>query len=325
MPTAAAPRGSAIQLALGVESTFGTAPSGDWQLTPVYNDGLSDPQPNEADPILGTTRNNARDSTVPAPGLPNGVTGQLEVPLDLNHLWFWLKSALGAPQSSGSSDYTHVFTSGLEVLPHYSLERKNTSSLYLLRTGILAHMLSGEASRRPGYDRVKVDVTGRKESKLTSTGAGTPPAILARVPVLAAIPVLKLGGSAVADVISVSWAYNNGAKLQEYLGDSEGRPTGHDLDDPATFEVTVRSRYRNSTLYDAAKAMTPSSLELLWQNSSVRSLSLLAPVATPEPTGVPVTGPGRFEASIKYTCAQDASNPMLTATLKNGLAATAYA
>lgn len=326
MPTAAAPKGKLSEVLLKDESTYGTAATGNYQKTLIYEDSLDDPEPFENDPILGVAQNNARDQADPAPGLPEGVGGNLVVPLDLNHLWFWLKGVFGAPTSSGDDpDYTHTFVSGGEVLPHRTIERKAASAIFFQHTGMLANTLAFEASRRAGYDRVTVGMLGRKQAKITSTGGGTPPTILARDPVAAFLPVFKMDDVAVADVISVSASYDNMATPQDYLGDSEGRPTGHDLDGEAVFSGSVRLRFRNAAMYDLAKAKTVFDYKLLWQRTSVRSLLLQAPRCRLAPAGVPVTGPGRIEQSFNFTASQSSSAAMLTAVLKNGLAAAAYA
>jgi hypothetical protein len=64
---------------------------------------------------------------------------------------------------------------------------------------------------------------------------------------------------------------------------------------------------------------------LLWQKSAARSLSLQAGRVRLEPTGVPVNGPGRIEQNFNFVAAQSGSAAMLTAVLKNGLAAADYA
>jgi hypothetical protein len=326
MATAAAPRGKLSEVLLKDESSYGTAASGNYQKTLIYEDTLDDPEPFEGDPILGVAQTNARDQVDPAPGLPQGVAGNIIVPLDLNHLWFWLKGAFGAPTSSGADDdYTHTFVSGGEVLPHRTIERKAAAAIFFQHTGMLVNTLAFTASRRAGYDRVTVGMLGRKQAKITSSAGGTPGAIIERDPVPAFLPVLKIDTVAAADVISVEATFNNQATAQDYLGDAEGRPTGHDLDGEATFSGSMRLRFRTAAMYDLAKAKTPFALELLWQKSATRSLSLQAPRVRLEPTGVPVNGPGRIEQNFNFVAAQSDAAAMLTAVLKNGLDATAYA
>lgn len=328
MATAAAPRGKLSEVLLKDESAYGTAATGNYQKTLIYEDSLDDPEPFENDPILGVAQTNARDQADPAPGLPQGVGGNLIVPLDLSHLWFWLKGAFGAPvtvEDVEDTDYTHTFVSGGEVLPHRTIERKAAGSIFFQHTGMLVNTLAFTASRRAGYDRVTVGMMGRKQAKITSTGGGTPGDIIARDPVPAFLPVLKIDTVAVADVISVEATFNNMATAQDYLGDSEGRPTGHDLDGEATFTGSMRLRFRTAAMFDLAKAKTPFAFELLWQKSAARSLSLQAGRVRLEPTGVPVNGPGRIEQNFNFVAAQSGSAAMLTAVLKNGLAAADYA
>jgi hypothetical protein len=254
------------------------------------------------------------------------LSGNITAPLDLNHLWFWLKGAFGAPTTTGSgSDYVHTFVSGGEVLPHRTIEAKRTSALFYQRTGCLVNSLGGDMARAGGFSRISVGIMGRKETKLTSTSGGTPPSILDRDPLPAVIAALKIDTVAVADVISLNYSYSNNARAQDYLGDSEGYPTGHDMDDPATFSGSMRVRFRNSTHYDKAKAGTLMAFELLWSKSSTRLLSLAAPLVRFDPVGVPVTGPGRIEQTFNFKAEQDSSHAMLTAVLKNSQAAAAYA
>jgi hypothetical protein len=325
MPTAAAPRGQLVELLLKSETTYGTAATGNYQKTPIYDDQLADLAPLEDDPILGSPRQNFRDMTQPAPGLAQGVAGNLAVPLDLNHSWFWLTGAFGTPAESGAGDYTHTWSSGGEVLPHRTIESKRKSDVFLQRTGCLVASLSGSLSRRGGFDRMTVGILGRKETNLAATGGGTPPAIHVRDPLTAVLPVLKIATVEVADIVSLDWTYNNGATPQDYLGDPEGYPTGHDLDAMATFAGTFRARFRTDTLYDQARAGSAFAMELLWERSATRSFSLQAPNARLDPVGVPVSGPGRFEMTFNFRAEQDNDSPMLTAVLKNATAAAAYA
>ena len=325
MPTAAGPRGQTTEMLLKDETTYGTPATGNYQKTFVYEDSLEDLAPQEDDPLLGTARQNQRDTTPPVAGLKQGVTGNLVVPLDLNHLWFWLKGAFGVPITTGTTDLTHTFTSGGEVLPHRTIEGRRQAAVFLQRTGCLVNTIGSELSRQGGFQRVSVGILGRKETKLVATGGGTPPAVLARFPILNVEPVLKMDTVVVADVISVSWTYDNKAAPQDYLGDVEGYPTGHDLDAMASFSGSIRARFRTAALYDMAKANTAFAMELLWQRSSVRSFSLQAPVVRFDPVGLPVTGPGRIEQSFNFHAEQTDVAAMLVAVLKNGTAAAAYA
>jgi hypothetical protein len=136
--------------------------------------------------------------------------------------------------------------------------------------------------------------------------------------------VLKLNALEAADIISLSWSYSNGATMQDYLGDPDGYPMGHDLDTPATFSGSFRARFRTDALYDGARAGTAYALELLWEKSAARSPSIAAPIVKLDPIGLPVSGPGRVEIAFNFRAEQSAGAAMVAVTLKNGHAAADY-
>ena len=318
MATQAYPRGRIAELLLKDETNFGVAASGNYTKTPFYSHTLEEKQPYEDDNILGGSRTNDRDPLAPAPGLPT-MQGNIVVPLDCAHLGHWLKGALGAPVTTGgTSDYVHTFSSGGEVLPHRTIECKVASALFMQYLGCLVNKLNFEAARGAGYDRVTAEIMGKKETKLTSTGGGTPATMVAREPVVKAIPIVKISSVAVDPVISCSAEYNNNAAAQNYIGSAY--PAGHDLDAIPTFTGSLRIRMRDATIYDLAKAQGAQSLELLWQTSATRSLSLFAAAVRFEPTGVPIEGPGGIEQTFAFRAEQTVSAAMLVATLKGPVA-----
>lgn len=321
MATAAAPRGSAAVALWKQESSFGTPPSGDYTRLPFYTDTIEEKQPWESDQILGTALTNARDPSDPAPGLPNG-GGQVTWPLDLAFAGFPLDMVFGAPDTTGTDpNFVHVFSSGGDVIPHWTREKKVGASLFSQAVGIAGKKITFDIGRKAGYDRIVVDYLAKKETKITSTAGGTPADMPARVPVIAALPVFKLNTVVVADLISMNLVYDNGIVEQDYLGDANGYPLGHDTDDEPTCTGSMRVRLRGTGLWDQAKQLpaTISSAagEILWQINANRSLSLAMAAMWLEPAGVPVTGKGRIEQTFNFRCSQTAAAAMLVATLKS--------
>lgn len=315
MSTAFTPRGMAVSANFKDETSYGVLPTGNWTPTLFYSHSLEEKQPYQDDNLIGQTQNNNRDVNSPEPGLPQ-LAGDIEVPLDLAHVGDWLKMAFGAPASSGvSPNFTHVFTSGGEVLPHRSIECKLNTSLFYNYTGLIASKLSFALGHAAGYERLTVSLMGKKENKTTSTQAGTPTAIKARVPVIKAIPVLKIAGTVMGSVISVKGDYDNGIVPQNFIGDQY--PQGHDLDQMAKWSGSCEVRFRDATLYDLAKAQSAQSFELLWQNTANASLSLFSSACRLEPFGVPVKGPGGITASLNWRAEQSAAAAALVATLKS--------
>jgi hypothetical protein len=316
MPTAAAPRGKTVTLLMKDESNFGSPPSGDWTQTFVYSWCKGGARPLERDPLLGTARQNNRDATQAAPGLPTFDGAGVSVPLDLAHFGWWLKGGFGAPVTTNvDDDYTHVFTSGKEAIPYRSAELKLAASWFRQDVGLIVGGFDFDLGRKAGFDRVGVKLMGQKTNKLTSTGGGTPSAPWARVPVPATLPIVKINGTAVGRASSVKASYDNKAAEQNFVGNEY--VSGFDLDDDATWNGTFGVRLLDSTYRDLAAAGDAFSLELLWQISSVLSLSILSPATRLALAGEPITGPGGIQAEYQFEAEQDDTNPMVTATLKN--------
>ena len=117
MATAAVPRGETVDVLIKDQTAFATAAAGNYTKTFIYSHTLEEKGTLDDDPLLGQLRSNDRDQTAPAPNLPS-LSGAVVAPLDFNHVGIWLKGAFGSAAVTGASDpYTHVFTSGANVLP----------------------------------------------------------------------------------------------------------------------------------------------------------------------------------------------------------------
>jgi hypothetical protein len=319
--TSFSPRGDASTILRKAEATFSTAPSGNWPPVTIYSHSLEEKQPFVEDPLLGQARNNNRDPLAPAPGLPV-LQGDVIAPLDLAQLGYWLTDVFGAPSTSGTTpDYTHVWTSGLEVLPSVAFETKLNTSLFLQHLGLQASKFGFNIGSQGGYDTATVSYIGAIENKITSTAGGTPAAIAARSPLPKAIGLVKVNGTAAGSLMNFKADYENGLKPQLFAGSA--RPVGFDLDGIPSLKGSLGFRFRDATFYDLAKPISPAvvpatvSLEALWTISSVRSLSILMPACRIEPAGVPIKGPDGLEWSANIRAEQSSSAPMVTVTLRS--------
>lgn len=320
MPTAQSPRGATVEIYHKEQTDFKTAATGNYSRTLAYSYGLTEAKPFEQDPLLGLTKHNTRDQTEPGPGLAE-LSGDVVVPLDFGHLGYWLKTGLGAPQTSGSDpNYTHVFASGAVALTERTIERKLVASggnIFIQHVGVFVNSIAIQASRQAGYGRLTLGCSGYAENNLgASSGAGTPAALVARDPIAAALGIYKID-TVQAAVLEVNATYNNNLAMRDETGDA--RISGFDIDE-ATLTGTIRLRFRNSTLYDAAIAGTSHAGEILFQKSANRSLSWAMPVVRLERTGVPTEGPGGIEQTFNLRAEQTDAAAMLTVTLKGGVA-----
>ena len=321
MATAAAPRGSSAVALWKQESSYGVAASGNYARLPFYSDNIEEKQALADDPLLGLALQNPLDPSDPAPDLP-AAAGQVVWPLDLAFVGFALDMVMGAPVTSGSNpDYQHIFSSGLAVIPHWTREIQLGASLFSQVTGVIGKKMTFNIGRKAGYDTVAVDYLGKKETKLISSGGGTPAAMPARVPLIAALPIFKLDSVQLGDLISATIVFDNGIVEQDYLGDAAGYPLGHDTDGVPSLTGSIKVRLRTPTLWDQAKQL-PAALdsalgEFLWQISASRSLLLSIGKMWFEPAGAPIANKGRIEQTFNFRGSQGASTAMLVATLKS--------
>jgi hypothetical protein len=319
MPTSALPRGKTVNVLLLDEVTFGTPVADDYLSTFIYSHTLEEKEPFESDPLLGVERNNNRDTTEPAPGLPDGA-GDIVAPIDFNHIGLFLKGAMGAATVTGVADpYTHVFTSGLEVIPTRTAQIQVASNLFFQYAGVFVNKLSFDIGRAAGFDRVTAACMFKKETKLTATAGGTPDAAWALDRAAKTLPIFKMSGSQAGFVVGMKAEYDNKAKALSFVGDRY--ISGIDLDEEATFTGSIDVRFKDSTYYDLSVSGAAFPGEILWSKSGNRSLSLAAPAMRLERKGLPISGPGGITQTYNFRCEQTADDPMLTATLKSLVAA----
>jgi hypothetical protein len=321
MPTSALPLGQATTILMKDETTFGTAATGNFTQTYIYSETLEELAPPENDPLLGIPRQNDRDQTAKGQGLSE-VKGQIIVPFCFNHIGPWLKGAFGAAADTGASDpYTHTFTSGGAVLPHRSIEKKLSSNVFYLFDGCLVNKLAFDIGRRPGYDRVTVDIMGRKEAKFSNTQGGTPATAWALSQSLGVTGIFQTGaGVQVTNVTGLRAAYDNKAKTLDYIGDQ--RIAGHDLDDSPTFEGEIDFRFLDDTYGALARAKTAlTTPTIFWSVGATRRLTMTPGVMYLEQASAKIAGPGGIKQTFKFWCEQNSSTPMLTLALKSLVAA----
>jgi hypothetical protein len=317
MATSALPRGKTTTLLLKSESVYGTPPIGNWTQTFAYSHASDFKMPFDDDQLLGLDRHNNRDATEPAPGLVT-FDDSIVVPVDFNHIGVWLNALFGDGEVTGEADpYTHVFRSGLEVLPWRSHEWKLSNALFEQDVGLVGSKLDIEMSRAGGFQKATVALMGQTQNKIAASGGGMPEAPWARESCSAATGVFKVGGALAANIMSVKASYDNKLTPQDYLG-NELR-SGFDLDNEATFTGSIDLRFTDSTYYDLAVAGTPFTGEMLWSKSASRSLSLYATAMRLEPVGIPIQGPGRIQQTFNFRAEQTADAAMLVATLKSSV------
>jgi len=298
-----------------VESVYGTPPSGNYARLPFISDNLGSSFNTIESPVLGQ----GREPVQPADGTID-VGGTIVVPLETRAIGVWLKHLLGAPVTSGSGPYTHVFTSGAAALPSLALEMALTDlGVYLMRAGCMVNTLdinmSADGNAQP---QMSLGMLGKSEAKATSSGAGTP-TTFSYTPFNAFSGTLKRNGTALGNVTDATFQYNNGNQAFRVLGSGQAIG-GVDIGLPqCSGNVTVR--FDSTTLYDDAIAGTGLVLDFIYAIDVSNSLTLEITNARIGKGPQNVSGPGGITSQMDWRGYKDSGSAhMLTATLVNDVA-----
>lgn len=319
MPTTPQTRGRGSTMFVGFQTAFGTPAAADgYQQTPFYRQTLSETTPRESDPLLGLDQANGRDATDPVQGLPEH-SGEVEVPLCLNHIGLWLRLALGDPTTTGdASDYQHVFTSGTPTLPTGTAEVALAANDVRQHVGLAVQSMRVNVADEAGTQRVTFAIAGQRENLLTATAAGIVPAMMPLAELKRTRAAVFLDGAALGALLACDFTYTTGVTMDRFV-DGNDYPSEAALTDEATNGGTMRLRYKGQAFEQRAIADSTHALEFRWVISATRSISVLMPRVRFGRAAPPIEGPAALEQSIPFMAAQGAAN-MLTVTLKNGIA-----
>lgn len=318
MATASIALGQLSDLLFKVESAYGAAPSGNWQKAHFYKASLRETKPLENDPIIGSIYDNFRDPGAFAPALSDH-GGTIELPLCLNQIGDWLSLVFGAPTTTGSTNYTHVFESGALTLPTYAVEIKPIAGDYRLHTGVAARSLTFDLADVSGMQRMMLDTLGYGEAIAGSSAGGTPSAPRTYAPFKATGAAVKLDSTAVGVLLSAKFTYETGLVQDRYV-DTLDKFGAAVLAEQAQLSGELRVRYAGATYDSLAAAETEKTLGIEFVVGANNSLILTSPAVRFARAGVAIEGPGGIEQTLTFRARQTTGAPMLTATLKNQVA-----
>lgn len=288
--------------------------SGTWQTLAAYERSEGETRGKEADPLLGQGFYNGRDPLANAPALPEG-GGQIVVPVCLRQFGYWLSLLLGAPATTGSGPYTHVFESGKTTLQCMAYSKELVpSSLYKRGRGLMVDTLAFNLTKESGYPRATLGTKLRDEVKATSQVSGTIASALSLLRVPNAKPYVKRNGSA-APVTGLSFNYGNQLERFDPLNGTEYP----DVFDPGdvTLGGSFTVRYEDATYDDLADADTAQPWSFGWSIDSNNSLDFTLNAVRIARQPLPINGPGRLLATYNILPEQKSDAPAVTVTLKN--------
>ena len=311
--------GANASLLLKRETAYGTQASGNYVRMPFNRCSLGSEQGLIDDPVLGQ----GRDPLAPLRDVIND-EGDIVVPVDPRYLGFWLTGLFGDPASTDNLDGTfdHVFASGSDVLPSYSIEiGMGQVPAFFLHGGVVLNSIALEF-QRSGAAAATLGAIAQGETRNNASQGGTP-STLAFTRISQFQGSITRGGSPVGNLTGGSLTYANNLEKIETIR-SDGLIDGAD---PTVASLTGRIdvRFADTTLIDLAADGTPVDLEFGYTlSASAKVLFSAHEVYLPKPK-LAVEGPGGVQASFDFQGAKnDAAGRMLTVTLVNDLDGTDY-
>lgn len=240
------------------EDTYGTTPSiasGEMISLPFNDESLG----SEEEMINPQTITGTRYGVEPAFGNIS-VQGAVTVPLDVRNFGYWLKMILGAPTSTGSGTYTHVFEPETTI-PSASVEiGYDDITVYRPFTGIKANSMS--LSFQKSIELVaNIDLMGKNEGDAAESSIAVSPKTLVFDRFNAKGVSLKKGGDAITTVRKVDLTVGNDLATDIFCIDG----TGFRNSLPETNFVvqgSIEVLFENSTIYNEAVNGTETSLQI---------------------------------------------------------------
>jgi hypothetical protein len=245
--------------------------------------------------------------------------GSVVVPIDTEAFGLWLKGAFGAPVTTGTGPYTHVFTSGSWSLPSLSIETGLPEvPSYAMYGGCMVDKIGWQMARS-GLLTANVDLIAQGETLATSSGAGTPaPVALKRFGHFNGS--LTRNGTDIGNIVGAELSYANNLDRVETIR-ADGKMEGAD---PSIAAMTgkVDVRFADTTLLTQAINNSECSLEFGYSLPTGESLSVAVHrVFLPRPRRE-IQGPQGVQVSFDWQAAQQADGtPMVTVTLVNEVSA----
>jgi len=311
--------GSSATLLLKRETAYGTSPSGDYIRMPFNSVSLGSEQGLIDDPVLGQ----GRDPLAPLQDVIND-EGDITVPMDPRYLGLWLTGLFGDPTSTDNLDGTfdHVFVSGIDTLPSYSLEvGMSQVPAFFMHAGVVLNSIALDF-QRSGAAATTINAIAQGETRNGISQGGTP-STLAFNRISQFQGSITKAGQPVGNLTSGSLTYSNNLEKIETIR-SDGWIDGADPT-VASLSGRIDVRFADTTLIDAASSGTPVDLEFGYTVGSSSVMCTAHEVYLPKPK-LAVEGPGGIQASFDFQGAKnEAAGRMLTVTLVNDLDGTVYA
>jgi len=310
--------GSSATLLLKRETAYGQAASGDYIRMPFNRCTLGSEQGLIDDPVLGQ----GRDPLAPLQDVIND-EGEIVAPMDPRYLGIWLTGLFGDPATTDNGDGTfdHVFASGNDTLPSYTVEVGMPQvPAFFQHTGVVLGSIALEF-QRSGAAAATLGVIAQGEVRNDTSQGGTPTS-LAFTRISQFQGSITRGGNPIGNLTGGSLNYSNNLEKIETIR-SDGKIDGAD---PTVAALTGRIdvRFSDTTLIDLAANGTPVDLIFGYTVGNASVMFAAHEVYLPKPK-LAVDGPGGVQASFDFQGARnETAGRMLDVVLTNDLDGSDY-
>lgn len=302
--------GANAKLIAAFETTYGVVPTDGYTQIPFSKYDVSASQGLIDDDLLG----NGRDPSKPSLDAVN-VGGNISVPVDARSFGFWLKAALGAPVTTGTTTLLHTFKSGAQSIPSLCLQVQNPEiPLYRSHMGARVDSIDIDL-QRTGLTTAQIALIAQGENKdLASSDSTLTTYDSGRFSSFNGF--IKKDGAAMGRVVSAKLKYSNGLDKIETIR-SDGKLDGVDPTNTMA-EGSITVRFDSTALFDSASAGTPVKLEFGYDAGTDKKLNFIVHEAYLSRPGIPIDGPKGIQVTFDFKGAKNAAEGcMMTVELTN--------
>jgi len=311
-------RGYKTQCLMDYESVFGTLPDAADRagvILPINTFGLNvSRNKNTAQTLTGR-----RDPVEPFDGNTE-VTGDVVVPVDVNAFGYWLKLLLGAPTTTGSTTYTHVYKVS-DTTPSGVVQCTygTATESYGLFTGVKCSSMSMTVG---GDEELTAtfSLAGR-DAAYSTTDYDSSASLVTLKRLNNFQAALKKDGTTFATCTQMDFTIDNG--LDTSIRTIGGQGMVYDIPEGImSVTGTMSCLFTDTTLLAAAKASTEMALELDIAIDASNSLSFKFPEVQLQYQGPTVDGPTGIMAQFPFVAyfANSSDDSVVVATLVNSVA-----
>lgn len=315
-------RGYLSELVLDFESTFGADPGvADGQKVPFNSFGLvARRAKNQAQTLTGT-----RHPVAPFDGNLDS-SGDAVIPVDVRNFGFWLRAMFGAPTTTGTDPYTHVFKPG-NVQPSLVADLKyadpTAALMYAKHNGVKVSTFGMEIGG-DGELVANLGLLGASRTKGASAYDATAADRLSFSRFSNFQAAIEEGGASIAYVTGLSFDIDFGLDPDQYVIGGGG--VRGDIPEGALgISGTLTALFQSDSLLEKAINSTESSLKATF-TSGAHSLEIFFPELQYEEADPPVNGPQGLLLELPFMAYynDNSDTSSLKVTLVNDQAGTVY-